>query len=683
MPSAVLCFGMRSGPKTLVSLWLVLVAAAAAQERPASDPQQPTFRSGIQSVRVDLYATRDGEPVRDLRQDEVQVFEDGVAQKIETFERITFAEPGSARVVDPQTAAERRKLATDHRARLFVLFLTAPEPRAAGAQRQTQPRQTQSQIIQMLNGMLGPDDVIAVMTPYMRIEELTFQRRVAQDDELWFRGLNKDPKHSRWDACFPPGGGSPNGEMKARYRELVTLEALEGLVTHLSGLRDERKHILVMTDGFRLYTKNPRLPSRGQPDSGGFPIGGGSGGLGIGSRGSDSIAGSRIPYDCEQDLRDLASLDHSSRLDQIATYARRTNAAFYPISLQRTASDATRNLRLRGSFENSTTLMMQSSLRDLAEETDGLSIVNTGNVETILRRIVTTTSFYYMVGYTPAATTADGRFRRITVKVSRPDTNVSARAGYVVGLPAPTPVVPVDTRKPPDPVDVSMRTLNVSSTSALHVRPAVWTRGNGPDSQTTSVWIDAELDPQLRRQRPSEGGTVEMILRPLRGGDPISRQRAVTTPTNVEFDLHGPDALAPGEYSVQLQLSGGSGEPVGEFLRITVPDASSSLGEALLMRRGPATGSRYLRTADPRFYRTDRLRVELPTDSKDAATARLLDRRGGVLAVPVQVSDRADDAGQFRWIVADVPLTSIAPGDYAVEVTQGSAMRLTAFRVVP
>jgi VWFA-related protein len=670
----------------LVSLWLVLVAAAAAQDRPPSDPQQPTFRTGIQSVRVDLYVTRDGEPVSDLRQDEVQVFEDGAAQRVETFERITFAGAGSRRVVDPQTAAERRQLATDHRARLFVLFLTAPDPRPTAAQRQgQQPRQTQAQVIQMLNSMLGPDDVIAVMTPYMRIEDLTFQRRVSQDDELWFRDLTKDPKQGRWDACFPPGGGSPNSEMKARYRELITFEALEGLVTHLSGLRDERKHILVMTDGFRLYTRNPRLPARGQPESGGFPIGGGSGGLGGGPRIGDRIGGSRIPYDCEQDLRDLASLDHTSRLDQIANYARRTNSSFYPISLLRTSSDPTRNLRMRGAFENSTTLMMQSSLRDLAEETDGLPIVNSSDVEAGLRRIVTTTSSYYLIGYTPASTTADGRFRRITVKVSRPDTNVSARTGYVVGLPAPTSVVPVETRKPPEPIDVSMRALNVSGTSVLHVRTSVWTHSSGSGSQATSVWIDAELDSQLRRQRVQpEGGAVEIILRPLRGGDPISRQLPVTTTAaNVELDLHGPDALAPGEYSVQLQFTGGGTEPVGEFLRVTVPETASVLGEALLLRRGPATGPQHLRTADPRFFRTDRLRLELPTNSTDAATARLLDRRGSALPVPVQVAGRADNSGSYQWIVADLPLTSIAPGDYAVEVTQGSATRLTAFRVVP
>jgi hypothetical protein len=213
----------------------------------------------------------------------------------------------------------------------------------------------------------------------------------------------------------------------------------------------------------------------------------------------------------------------------------------------------------------------------------------------------------------------------------------------------------------------------------------VWTRNNGTGSPTTSVWIDAELDSQLRRQRlQAETGSVEMTLRPLRGGDPISRQIPVTTTArNFVFELRGTNALAPGEYSVQLQVTGAGGDPVGEFLRVTVPDSTSSLGEALLLRRGPTTGPTYLRTADPRFYRTDRLRLELPTDSKGPAAARLRDRRGGALATPVQVTDREDDSGQFRWIVADVPLTSVAPGDYAVEVTQGSVTRITAFRVVP
>lgn len=672
---------MATRPTILACLWLAVAAVIAAQDSSSSNPQQPTFRTGTQSVRVDLYVTRDGEPVADLRRDEVQLFEDGVLQPIQTFERITFAAPRSAPVVEPQTPAESRKLATDHRSRLFVLFLTAPEASFTAGQ-----RSTRNPFIRMLNDVLGPDDVVAVMTPYMRLTDLTFHRRLSPDDDTWFRELNEDPKQSLWDGCFPPGMGSPNGEMKARYRELITFEALEALVSHLSGLRDERKHILVMTDGFRLYTRNPRLPARGQPDSGGFPIGGGSGGIGVAPRLGDGAVTSpgRLPHECEQDLKDLASLDHGGRLDEIATYAQRTNVSFYPISLQRTSPDPLRGLRLRGAFENNTTSLMQSSLRELAEDTGGIPIVNTKNVEGILQRMITTTSSYYLIGYTPANMTADGRFRRISVKVSRPDTDTRARSGYVVGLPEPGAEVPVETRKPPDPIDISLRALTILETSVLHVRSAAWTRGSSSDSPAATLWIVGELDPQVRRQA-SKGGTAEVTLRPLRGGAPVSRVVDVATDeATFEFELRGADAqLAPGEYSMELQFTAADGEPVGEFLRITLPDSLSSLGEAVLLRRGAATGPRYVRTADPRFHRTDRLRLELPTDATAPVSARLRDRRGGVLAVPVQISERTDEAGQFRWIVVDVPLTSLAPGDYAIESTQGSVSRLTAFRLAP
>ena len=51
-------------------LWLAVAAApTTAQDKTPPPAQQPTFRAGIQSVRVDLYATRDDKPVTDLRLD--------------------------------------------------------------------------------------------------------------------------------------------------------------------------------------------------------------------------------------------------------------------------------------------------------------------------------------------------------------------------------------------------------------------------------------------------------------------------------------------------------------------------------------------------------------------------------------------------------------------------------------
>ena len=52
----------------------------------------------------------------------------------------------------------------------------------------------------------------------------------------------------------------------------------------------------------------------------------------------------------------------------------------------------------------------------------------------------------------------------------------------------------------------------------------------------------------------------------------------------------------------------------------------------------------------------------------------------------VEMATRAATGGNsqpVRWIVVDVTLAPLAPGDYAVEVKAGDATRTTAFRVVP
>lgn len=114
-----------------------------------------------------------------------------------------------------------------------------------------------------------------------------------------------------------------------------------------------------------------------------------------------------------------------------------------------------------------------------------------------------------------------------------------------------------------------------------------------------------------------------------------------------------------------------------------VLNPSLALGEAVMWRRGPTTGLQHRRTADPRFQRSDRLRFEYATTRSDPPKARLLDRNGNPLSVPVQVSERPDQPGNFQWIVVDATLAPFAPGDYAIEVTQGTAKQVTGFRIVP
>ena len=102
-----------------------------------------------------------------------------------------------------------------------------------------------------------------------------------------------------------------------------------------------------------------------------------------------------------------------------------------------------------------------------------------------------------------------------------------------------------------------------------------------------------------------------------------------------------------------------------------------------MWRRGPSTGLRHLMTADPRFQRSERVRFEMATATEGAATGRMLDRNGQPMQVPVQVTERPDASGKFRWVIADATLAPLAPGDYAIEVTLGTNRQVAGFKVVP
>ena len=103
----------------------------------------------------------------------------------------------------------------------------------------------------------------------------------------------------------------------------------------------------------------------------------------------------------------------------------------------------------------------------------------------------------------------------------------------------------------------------------------------------------------------------------------------------------------------------------------------------MLFRRGPSTGNKAVATADPRFTRAERLILEWPSTDSAPAAAQLLDRTGHPLALPVQVTTRAEPGAAWSWIVAEVVLGPLAPGDYGVEVSHAGTTRVTEFRIVP
>jgi VWFA-related protein len=72
----------------------------------------------------------------------------------------------------------------------------------------------------------------------------------------------------------------------------------------------------------------------------------------------------------------------------------------------------------------------QEALRELSESTGGFVIANTNNIEPLLAKVMEDVDTHYELAYRPASPSSDGHFRKIEVKLSRPDLRVETRTGY-------------------------------------------------------------------------------------------------------------------------------------------------------------------------------------------------------------------------------------------------------------
>ena len=683
--------------RSRVTLALSLAAAAAIAAQSPQDPTTPTFRSGANYVRVDMYATRDGEAVQDLQASEVEVLENGVPQKIEDFEHVVVRQPGVPTPPRrPEDLRTSREAAADPRSRVFVIFLDTYHTQTEGSTIMRKP------LAAFLDRVLGPDDLVALMTPEMAGSDIALSNKtkVIQDivsTEWWGRRARiagQDPKELMYEAClfdarreFTLGTDPLLREMVARRREKLTLDALEDLMTHLGGLRDERKAVVLVTEGWLLYQPDPELPNKvavrmGGPATRVFepPVRPPS------ERGQ--VTGSNR-QDCQRDAQTLSMMNSDVQFRTMTGDANRGNVTFYPVYARGLASfDAPigpdypppiatdmANMRTR-----------HDHLRTLAVETDGDAIIDTNYIEKGLKRIADDLSSYYLFGYYSTNTRLDGKYRTITVRVKRPDVRVRARRGYrartAEEVAAAADVAAGASAVRPDVLNAFSAIVASNARSTFRIRPAAWV---SPQAAATgaAVWVVGELEFRTRREPAWAGGARADVLLLAADGRRAGSADVEIPAGQGAFGVRVPitGSLAPGDYAVRVRLRGRDAE-VSDTTSVTIPGTPSAVGEAVMWRRGTSTGTQYQRTSDPRFQRSERLRLELPSDAT-GATAKLLDRSGNVMQVPVQVGERSDAAEGIRWIVADVPLAPLAPGDYAVEVAAGEEVRVTGFRVVP
>jgi VWFA-related protein len=504
-----------------------------------------------------------------------------------------------------------------------------------------------------------------------------------------------------------------------RRAEQRALDALDDLVSELGGLREERKAVIVVSQGWRLLEPKPALVKLQECDQAPLPGMPGVGPTGrivtdVGAAQSGRSGVTRAT--CVAQATQYAMTDNASLFRQLGERANRFNVSFYPIDTRGLAafdrSIGARDDRIRGDpgersevgrgergplgRDGDRLANRVSSLRTLAEMTDGLAIVNTNDLAGGARRIVNDLSTYYLLGYQSTNTKLDGRWRAISVRVKTPGIQVRARKGYR-GLTEAELArqrrgeVPAATGAPVGPGQVAV--TGAAAVSRI-IEPlaglerslpwrsrAAWS--TGPSPGRTRFWIASELDETTIRQPEWAGGGAGTATLALADGRRLGEVPLTFAPGARSFEASmDADVPASAEVMVRLRLNpAGGGLPLSDTLRVT---PAGTPAPARLFRRGPTTGRQFVAAGQPKFRRTEHARVVVPiAGASSAIEAALIDRTGAPLRVPV--SSRVETVDGTPCAIGEVSLAPLSPGDYVLRLVVGqgadAATSSTAIRI--
>lgn len=647
-----------------------LLAALAAQEQappPTEAQQRPVFRGGTHFVRVDAYPTQDGKIVENLKAEDFEILEDGKLQQIDSLDFVrfdTFTPEAERR--DPSTRQEGFDLAVDPRYRVFVIFVDMVFNRSAGSFEDNYdlPR-IQQPLVQFLDRILGPQDLYGFLTSRSSVNDLVLGRKStviqSQLADMFRSSLIDRDDADVLDGCKVVEA------IKVRHRADATYTTLEGLVVQLGAIRQERKNVVFVSnllprwrpDPKLLEVRGPMLPRAGITQ----------GRLGVGDR---TLPGANNESFCASEFQRLANMDFDQRFRMLLDTARRDNVSFYnitPAGLQATVSAADAD-----AVRDAT-----NSLVSLANDTDGIAVVNSNDLGAGMKRIADDLAAYYVLGYYTTNTKFDGRVRDIKVRLKPSGKTIRARRQYRAPTEAEIAVLSSAATRSA----AAGAGARPAAPSARETALAILERASRPFAAYTAIagrqmTVVAELSAaSIQSGRWKDGADVEVVTSAADGAD-MGTARGRIEPGSYAASIRMPldGVRMPARVTVRLK---GTGAPVEDWLKIE-DTPGTLIGDAVAYRSGSRVATRPV--AGFEFARNERIRVVWPAlAAVDRREARLLDRHGKPL--PVELPLAEDPAA--RAVVVEMSLSGLPRGDYLIELTAGAGSvterRLVAIRI--
>jgi VWFA-related protein len=667
-------------------------AAQTLPAQPADQQQPPRIRTGINYVRVDVIVSDSkGNPVLDLKPEDFSVTEDNKPQSIESFSLVKIDEATQVETRPPapiRNPADEEREAARTDVRMFVILLDDYHVRRGNDMASRQP------LTDFIQNQLAPADMVALMYPLTPVSDLHFSRDrdalVGAIQRFEGRKGNYQPRNAFEEqyAYYPV-------TVVERIRRQVTMDALKGAAIRMSGLREGRKSIILVSEGFtatiptQLQDPIAAQPGRGNPNR-------------------------NNPFAAQPTDRDRMLNDSDMIFDmrQVFDTLNRHNTSIYAVDprglavfeygIEQSIGLETDRQGLRDSLD---------TLHVLAANTDGRAIVNRNDLATGMKQIIRDASGYYLLGYNSSQAPRDGKFHEIKVRVKRSGVEIRARKGYW----AYTEEEAARASAPPKPEAPSAVTSALSSLAEpSRGRAARFWVGTGRAasgaSLVTFVWEPVAGVPGGPREDPparvfvtATAGDGRQLYRgriaapssapssagaPATGTPPASATPPATAGGNVSFEA------PPGPVQMRLIVEGERGQIIDSTVReVSVPDFTQvdvTLGTPRVYRARTLREMQALKGAttaipvvDREFSRTERMLIRVdaygPGGTRPTITARLLNRGGQPMTdLPVQ-------AGATGSTDVELTLASLAANDYVVEITAkgeaSAATEFVAFRV--
>jgi VWFA-related protein len=423
---------------------LVVLAAGLSAQTPAQQPQppqpppstastqqKPTFRVQVDLVTNDVVVRDEkGNFVPDLKQDEFEIYEDGIKQDISQMTVVTGGRVTNVLAPPPPPPPEGIILPpsrprTDVSGRIFLFFVDDLHLQFHNTGRVRELFKKISKELVHDGDMFG----IVSSGPSSIAIDMTYDKNRLDEAIKKIAGNELKPT----DIINGPSGAE--GPSEVRYRAHVAFSTVNDLLNNLEQVHNRRKALVYVSDGYdfnpfqdaRLGLMDPNSPfaqnemmrqqNQAQQSN------------------SDGTSSSpqTDPFANQQKQNEtFADADLARELGELTRQANRSNVTVYTIDPRGLVGMGDIDEQVDPQQWNEFVRKSQDSLRVIAEETGGVAVVNQNDFSKALKRIDAETSDYYVLGYYSKNPDTSKRRRQIEVKVTRKNAQVWFRKEYVL-----------------------------------------------------------------------------------------------------------------------------------------------------------------------------------------------------------------------------------------------------------